>query len=97
MAARHRIDILIETSRSKIEFTHFVSIPGNSDQVKENFKKFKEGILREHGKGVRAIKEEIFQKPERLHLTVIMLVLLDEEDRKKSVEALEACKKYIVM
>ncbi|XP_032453042.1 activating signal cointegrator 1 complex subunit 1-like [Nasonia vitripennis] len=97
MAARRRIDILIETSRSKLEFTHFVSIPGNSDEIKENFKKFKDEILRNCSTGVRGLKEEIFQKPERLHLTLIMLVLLDEEDRKKAIEVLEICKEQVVI
>lgn len=96
MAARTRIDLLIETSRSKLEFTHFISIPGNTDEIKENFKKFKENVLKTSGFGVRGINEDIFQKSEKLHLTIIMLVLLDEEDRKKAVEALETCKREIV-
>lgn len=96
MAARDRIDLLIETSRSKLEFTHFISIPTNTDEVKDNFKKFKENVIKNFGKGVRGITEEIFQKPERLHLTLIMLVLLDEEDRTKAIEALESCKRYII-
>lgn len=96
MAARHRIDLLIETSRSKIEFTHFLSIPTNTDEIKENFKKFKEDVLKNFSKGVRGIQEEIFQKAEKLHLTIIMLVLLDEEDRKKASEVLESCKKYVI-
>lgn len=97
MAARRKIDILIETSRSKLEFTHFISIPGNSDEVKENFEKFKREVLKNCNTGVRGVKEEIFQKPERLHLTLIMLVLLDEEDRTKAIEALEICKQQIIM
>lgn len=97
MAARRRIDILIETSRSKLEFTHFISIPGNSDEIKGNFKKFKDEVLSNYSTGVRGLKEDIFQKPEKLHLTLIMLVLLDEEDRKKAAETLETCKEQIVM
>ncbi|XP_014203478.1 activating signal cointegrator 1 complex subunit 1 [Copidosoma floridanum] len=96
-SARTRIDLLIETSRSKLEFTHFISIPANFDEVKGNFKKFKDDILENCGIGARGIQEEIFQKPEKLHLTIIMLVLLDEEDRTKAVEALNTCKTDIVM
>ena len=89
--------MLIETSRSKLDFTHFISIPVNVEEVQKNFEKFKEDILNAHSSGVRGIKEEIFQLPQKLHLTVCILILLDEEDRKKAVSILEGCKRDIVL
>ncbi|KAJ8681231.1 hypothetical protein QAD02_017018 [Eretmocerus hayati] len=96
IAARRRIDMLIETSRNKLDFTHFLSIPGTSDEVRENFEKFKSDVLSKYGTGVRGISEGLFQDSDKLHLTLAILVLLDENDRRKAIEALEACKKDIV-
>lgn len=80
-----------------MEFTHFISIPANFSEMKQNFIKFKEDILRNCGSGVRGIKGDVFQKPEKLHLTIAMMVLLDDEDRNRATEALAVCKTKIVV
>ncbi|KAL7292945.1 hypothetical protein TKK_0013398 [Trichogramma kaykai] len=94
--ARNRINILVETSRKKLPFTHFVSVPCNTPEIIENFKRFQENILKKYGHGVRGIRPELFNEPHKLHLTLGLMVLLDEDERTHAIEALQMCKKNVL-
>lgn len=39
--AKKCIDAIVSSARQKLNFTHFISIPTNSDEIKTNFIKFK--------------------------------------------------------
>lgn len=45
---------------------------------------------------VRGIDERIFQKPSKLHLTVVPLVLLDERDKQNAEAILSRCRDNIL-
>lgn len=49
-----------------------------------------------NGPPLRGIDETIFQKPEKFHLTVATLVLLDEVEKDVAIQTLQECKELIV-
>lgn len=83
-------------SRKKLSYTHFLSIPLNTDEIIKNFNSFKSDIIQKFGGDVTGIDEIIFQKPNKLHLTIGMLTLLDEEERKQAVQTFMDCKQHII-
>ena len=46
LSAKNRIEILVESGRQKQAFTHFLSIPIISKDVRHRFMDFKEDVLR---------------------------------------------------
>lgn len=93
-SARNRINMIVLQFRDKHQVTHFVSIPVVSEQMKHNFELFKSNIL--NGPPLRGVDETIFQKPEKLHLTIATLVLLDEVEIDTAVQAMQECKDEII-
>lgn len=73
--AWNRIQIIAESSRSKQDFTHFISLPLNQSMLKESFLELKRDILRECS-GVRGLDESLFQAPEMLHVTLGVMALM---------------------
>ncbi|XP_046961793.1 activating signal cointegrator 1 complex subunit 1 [Vanessa cardui] len=92
-AAKRRINIIVISSRMKQKSTHFISIPMNFPNIIKQFENFKECVLREcEGKG---LEESLFIRGEKLHLTVGVMCLMDNEERlaasKLLTEAREKC------
>ncbi|XP_044751202.1 activating signal cointegrator 1 complex subunit 1-like [Coccinella septempunctata] len=75
-SARNQITLLVLTKREKFASTHFISIPVDSNDIRANFEKFKKSILKD--KITRGVDENIFQNPNKLHMTVEVLSLLDQ-------------------
>lgn len=73
-----------------------MSIPLNIDEIIKNFNSFKSDVIQKFGGVVTGIDEIIFQKPNKLHLTIGMLTLLDEEERKQAVQTFMDCKQHII-
>ncbi|XP_043263400.1 activating signal cointegrator 1 complex subunit 1 [Colletes gigas] len=93
--ARHRINLLIESARSRLGFTHFLSIPLNEGQIIMKFNMFKNDIMNME-KVPRGVDEMVFQKPSKLHLTIGMITLPDDVKRDKAIEALNYCEDHII-
>ncbi|KAK0086430.1 hypothetical protein PV325_003207 [Microctonus aethiopoides] len=96
ISCRRRIDLLIESSRNKIRFTHFISIPLNTEIIMHNFENFKSGILNYSQHELEGISDDIFVSSKKLHLTIGMLRLLNEKERHEAAEALSSCVKNII-
>lgn len=94
--AKRRIDKLIENSKNKLKFTHFISIPTNTNDIRRNFLTFKTDVIENCDNESTGFHEGMFQRPEKLHLTISMLHLLDDTDQQKAIEALNNCKKEII-
>lgn len=92
--ARRRIDLLIEASRKKIRPTHFLSIPLNDGHIIMKFNEFKTDVL--NNLNARGVDNTVFQTPSKLHLTLGMLILLDDAERKQAIDALDYCKEHII-
>ena len=95
-SARNRIDLIVESSRKKIDMTHFISVPTNSDTIIKNYIEFKNDVLNNIGKNCRNICEEVFKEPIRLHLTVCVLTLLNVKERDEARKHLHECKNLII-
>ncbi|KAF2884273.1 hypothetical protein ILUMI_21894 [Ignelater luminosus] len=92
--AKSRVDIIIWQTRDKHPLTHFVSVPMVSDMIKHNFDIFKANLLT--GTMIRGLDASMFQNPNKLHLTIATLVLLDEVEQNQAVQVLKQCKEEII-
>lgn len=96
VSARHRIDLLVEASRKKIRYTHFLSIPLNTEEIIDKYQSFKNDLLEKYGKTPYNINESLFQMESKLHLTIGMLKLLDDNEKMQAADALMNCKENII-
>ncbi|XP_029733477.2 activating signal cointegrator 1 complex subunit 1 [Aedes albopictus] len=94
-ACRQRIELIVLAARNKQHFTHFLSIPMTSDEIKSNYIKFREKVLTELPSGFH-LDESLFQKPEKLHLTLCMMSLMDNVDRAHAAQLLQDCRESII-
>ncbi|CAG5136613.1 unnamed protein product [Candidula unifasciata] len=95
ISAKTRIDVIIDSARQRQQFTHFLSIPINSDEVVMGFEDFKLKVLKIFD-GDRGLDSSLFQNPKKLHLTVGTLVLLSAKEIEKASSLLHACKAELV-
>ncbi|XP_049870054.1 activating signal cointegrator 1 complex subunit 1 [Pectinophora gossypiella] len=93
-AARRRINIIVISSRMKQKATHFLSIPLNTPEIIEKFEKFKESVLRNCPD--RGLDETLFIKPNKLHLTIGVMCLMDKEERLRAAHLLTEAKQKII-
>ncbi|XP_050361567.1 activating signal cointegrator 1 complex subunit 1 [Nymphalis io] len=92
-AAKRRINMIVIASRMKQKSTHFISIPLNLPNIIEQFEHFKDSVLRDCSS--TGLEESLFIRAEKLHLTVGVMCLMDNEERltasKLLTEAREKC------
>lgn len=96
VSARHRIDLIIQSSRKKVRYTHFLSIPLNKEDIINKFSLFKNDILEKYNNIAYNIDELLFQTSSKLHITIGMLTLVDDNENKQAVDALINCKENII-
>jgi activating signal cointegrator complex subunit 1 len=94
ISAKNRLDLIVASGRSRIQFTHFLSIAFTSPEIQQNFLQFKNDILSDSE--IYGLDESLFQVPQKLHLTIVTLALLDNEDRCLCAELLQDCKEMII-
>jgi len=89
-SAKSRIELLVAEKRWREPFTHFVTIPLTNQGIKDNFKNFKENVLKatflQSG-----INDVIFQNSDKLHLTICTLVLLSSNEIENARHAVNEC------
>ncbi|XP_064615101.1 activating signal cointegrator 1 complex subunit 1-like [Liolophura sinensis] len=95
LSAKTRIELLVNSARQKLPSTHFLSLPMNSPEIKDSFQDFKSEVLL-HCDGARGLDGTIFQNPDKLHLTLGMLVLLSDAEIKAARSLLQDCQDSIV-
>ncbi|XP_066597743.1 activating signal cointegrator 1 complex subunit 1 isoform X2 [Prorops nasuta] len=95
-SARRKIDFIIENSRFKLDMTHFISIPVNNQDIMDNFESFKMEVINNCGKNSNSAEENIFQKSKKLHLTICVFVLLDDNEKEKLVNHFIDCEENII-
>ncbi|KAJ2953712.1 hypothetical protein O0L34_g1332 [Tuta absoluta] len=94
-AAKRRINIIVISSRMKQKSTHFISIRMDSPEIIGNFEEFKQSVLRECPD--RGIDESLFIRSNKLHLTLGMMCLMDNEERLQASKLLTEAKQNIIM
>lgn len=87
-SARTQISMIVMQRKDKLPISHFVSIPMVSQSIKEKLTEFKREILKDPARGVT---ESIFQNPEKLHLTITTLTLVDDEEINAAKTVLNNC------
>jgi len=87
LSAKTRIEVLVESSRQKTPATYFLSIPLISEEITQQFEQFKEAVLQTCA-GVRGLDASIFQLPTRLHLTIGLLNLQDDNEVSQAASIL---------
>ncbi|GBL96571.1 Activating signal cointegrator 1 complex subunit 1 [Araneus ventricosus] len=93
--AYHRIENIVEDMRWRFaEYTHFISIPMNDENIAEKYLNFKNDVLRTC-RGSRGISESIFVNPAELHLTIVMLTLLTKREKEEAAAMLQQTKNQI--
>ncbi|KAM3964822.1 activating signal cointegrator 1 complex subunit 1 [Aphomia sociella] len=94
-AARRRINIIVISSRMRQKLTHFISIPMNSPSIIKNFETFKEIVLRDCPS--RGLEESLFISAQKLHITVGVMCLMDNEERLHVTKLFTEAKDKIIM
>jgi len=88
-SAIRRIEMITKEARFKRDFTHFASFPLNFQHFIQRFREFKGQVLGDFN-GAGGIDETLFQQPERLHLTLCVIMLLDPRERKSAEGILDS-------
>nr|XP_023020114.1 activating signal cointegrator 1 complex subunit 1-like [Leptinotarsa decemlineata]XP_023020115.1 activating signal cointegrator 1 complex subunit 1-like [Leptinotarsa decemlineata] len=92
-SARTQISMIVMQRKDKLPISHFVSIPIVSENIREKYKRFQDEILNVMPRGVT---QSIFQQPEKLHLTICTLTLLDDEELHTAKQVLDTCHKEFI-
>ncbi|XP_022915514.1 activating signal cointegrator 1 complex subunit 1-like isoform X2 [Onthophagus taurus] len=91
--ARLKLQSLISTIRDQQPAMQFVGIPTQCEEIRGNFEKFKETLLADEN-NIKGMDPTIFQKPERLHLTVAVFALMDSMEVLQAINILNDCKSH---
>uniref|UniRef100_A0A915BI72 K Homology domain-containing protein n=2 Tax=Parascaris univalens TaxID=6257 RepID=A0A915BI72_PARUN len=86
---RDRIESLIVDTRKRAYYTHFVSIPMNHPDIQAAFTRFVDAVQNDEELSESCRELAFFQQAKKLHLTVVMLSLLDDDDMQVAAECLE--------
>lgn len=79
----------------KQRFTHFLSISFATDEIKRNFSLFRDEIR--SNPETSHLHESMIQLPEKLHITISMLVLNDDDKSEAvALDYLKSCKSSII-
>lgn len=95
LSAKTRIDVIADGARQREPFSHFLSIPVNDSEIQKNFAEFKSDVLRECD-GDRGIDSTIFQKIEKLHLTIGIMALMDDKEIRNAETMMNECKEDLI-
>lgn len=85
-SARTQIALIVAQRKERMPPTHFIAIPIDSETICNNLLKFQEKVLENAPRGV---SKSIFQKPVKVHLTLVMLTLLEPEEVTLAKNTLE--------
>eukprot|EP00755_Sulcionema_specki_P028116 Sspe_Gene.89205::Locus_61024_Transcript_1_1_Confidence_1.000_Length_1355::g.89205::m.89205/K18666/ASCC1; activating signal cointegrator complex subunit 1 len=92
-AAKYRIDYVVDRSRQKLPYTHFVSIPLLDSVLPKSRELFER--LETFCSISKRIDPSIFRSPEKLHLTLVMLRIYSEEDAEVAIKTLKKIEGFV--
>ena len=90
-SAKTQIRMVVQSAVSKMEYTHFLSLPLLDPSWKKSLAVMKKRMLSEMP-DAKGLDQSIFWKPSQFHITIAMLKLYDESTKKRALEAVEAAK-----
>ena len=85
VAARLKVEAIILDNQDRVEYTHFLSIPLSiNPQSKASFASYLQDMTRTCVDEEKRIDPFMFQTPSKIHLTLLMLRLHNEEEMSKA-------------
>ncbi|VDD93860.1 unnamed protein product [Enterobius vermicularis] len=85
---RDRIELIVMSAREKAPFTHFVSFSAAVPDIQNSFAEFAKRVKEDEELSETCRDEDLFQEPEKLHFTIVMLSLLDSCERVAAAKTL---------
>jgi len=76
-SCKTNVELILENAKRSSSFTHFISIPLNSDSMSESMKDWTQSVLKKPHNNLDA---SVFVLPERFHVTLFMLKLFSRKD-----------------
>jgi len=93
-SCKAQIELLCEKEESKLEYTHFLSLPLAHDaKFRQEVDKFRENVVLQRFPGIDA---SIFMPSRRMHMTVVMLKLHSHAQVEEMKEALKEVSSRLV-
>ena len=89
--AKVRLEFIVEKNRDRLPYTHFVSVPLDMASLQPKAAAFLDTLRDEHCTEAARLEKEMIQRPEKLHLTLLMLRLHNAEDVAKAGACLRRC------
>ncbi|MFH4978063.1 hypothetical protein AB6A40_004772 [Gnathostoma spinigerum] len=86
---RDRIELVIMDARERTPHTHFIAIPMTNDDICQRISDFKKSLLDNPRIDKSCKVPAVYQPPERIHLTLVMLTLFDDSEQRLATETLE--------
>ncbi|KAL8595369.1 hypothetical protein ACOMHN_024068 [Nucella lapillus] len=90
VSAKTRVDMLVDSARQRQPFTHFLSVPVQSEDILDKFDDFKFTIMEDEARD-SGVDASIFQNGQKLHMTIGTLVLLNDAEIQRAKETLLQC------
>ncbi|KAJ1362107.1 hypothetical protein KIN20_021526 [Parelaphostrongylus tenuis] len=90
-----RIELLVAEARKTAPVTHFVAIPFAQPNIVQMFELFKEAVLNNERIPEESRNPDLFTSPIKLHVTVCVLWLFDDEEKKKAIDIISGCREEI--
>jgi len=88
--ARTRIEIICETANHSLDYTHFLCLPLNYEEIMANVTKFQTEIIQQAAKNpIEGFDASIIHPPKQLHLTMLMLKLHTDSQIEKVKQILQ--------
>ena len=94
-SCKTRLELIVSTSRQKLQFSHFIAFPVNFEGFQKSLADFKAKVLEKCSRD-RGVHESIFQNPFKLHLTIATLVLMNQREKEEAINILEKCKSEFI-
>lgn len=87
VSAYTQIELLVLNARKQLRKTHFISLPLSSPKIKARFLEFQRQLLTSK---IAGVDESLFQNPDKLHVTIGLLVLLSEDEKSKAASIFQS-------
>lgn len=97
LSCRRKIDLLVESNKCKIRPNYFISIPLNTNvKIFDKFNEFKKAVINDPDSKRMGIVDDIFVNENKLHFTIGVMLLMNDNEIKEAICHLEKCVNEIV-
>ena len=95
ISCKNRLFLIVANARQKQQFNHLITFPLTFDEFKKRLRCFKEEVVKTCSSD-RGINESVFVNQNKVHLTLGILVLMDNKEKNDATTLLQECnRKYV--